>query len=205
VGLQRFFAGSGQIEAEQVEQVLQVVQEHAGPVELKELKEQVDLSQTKLTTALSRLEAIGMVEIQPGGAVAATGEVEESAAAALAAAQEQERHQRRQQSRVEMMRSYAETHDCRRAFLLNYFGEPYSSPCGHCDNCEAGRVQPDDEAGEQSIPFPLNSRVAHTQWGEGMVMRYEGDKVTVLFDAVGYKTLALEVVQENQLLTAVGA
>jgi ATP-dependent DNA helicase RecQ len=33
-----------------------------------------------------------------------------------------------------------------------------------------------------------------------MVMRYEGDKLTVLFDDVGYKTLALDIVLEWGLL-----
>jgi ATP-dependent DNA helicase RecQ len=98
-----------------------------------------------------------------------------------------------------MMRGYAEVQDCRREYLLNYFGESYSPPCGNCDNCEAGRVQPPEEH-----PFPLNSRVSHTQWGEGVVMRYEGEKITVLFGEMGYKTLSLDIVLENQLLMAVG-
>ena len=31
-------------------------------------------------------------------------------------------------------------------------------------------------------------------------MRYEGDKLTLLFDEVDYQTLAVTVVQENRLL-----
>ncbi|HEX8681401.1 MAG TPA: hypothetical protein VF707_03755 [Ardenticatenaceae bacterium] len=50
------------------------------------------------------------------------------------------------------------------------------------------------------MPLPLNGRVAHESWGGGMVMRYEGDKLTVLFDDVGYKTLALDIVLEWGLL-----
>jgi ATP-dependent DNA helicase RecQ len=42
--------------------------------------------------------------------------------------------------------------------------------------------------------------VAHEQWGEGVVQRYDDDAVVVLFDAVGYKTLALAVVRERGLL-----
>ena len=38
-------------------------------------------------------------------------------------------------------------------------------------------------------PYPLNTHVTHNEWGGGTVMRYEGDKVTVLFDTVGYKSL----------------
>jgi ATP-dependent DNA helicase RecQ len=71
-----------------------------------------------------------------------------------------------------------------------------SRPCGRCDNCEAGRT----EAAPDDVPFAVGSRVAHEQWGEGVVQRYDDDAVAVLFDDVGYKTLALEVVRERGLL-----
>jgi ATP-dependent DNA helicase RecQ len=195
--LQRFFAGGGQVEADQVEQVLHAIQQKVGPVPIKRLQEELELSQTKLTTALSRLESLDIIEFLPNGEITIVNEPEDSAEVALAAAEAQERHQRLQQSRVEMMRTFAELHDCRREFLLNYFGEPYTPPCDNCDNCEAGRFLKEEE----EHPFPLNSRVTHNQWGEGLVMRYEGDKLTVLFDEMGYKTLALDVVLENKLLT----
>jgi ATP-dependent DNA helicase RecQ len=35
-----------------------------------------------------------------------------------------------------------------------------------------------------------------------MVMGYEQDRMMVLFDEVGYKTLSVPVVRENALLTA---
>src|SRR5204862_5671014 len=105
-------------------------------------------------------------------------------------------HQSRRQfdrSRIEMMRGYAEVHDCRREYLLNYFGEEIDDPCGFCDNCEAGITVEEDEG---SFPFPINSRVVHGVWGEGLVERYQGDTIFVLFDDVGYKTLALDFVTE---------
>ncbi len=145
---------------------------------------------------LRPLEEIGVVQIEPSGEVEIIAEPEDLAEVGVATAQAQERHQQLQQSRVEMMRMYAEVHDCRREFLLNYFGEAYTPPCDNCDNCAAGRV-PDEE---KEHPFPLNSRVEHAQWGAGLVVRYEGDKLTVLFDEVGYKTLALDVVLGNELL-----
>jgi ATP-dependent DNA helicase RecQ len=101
---------------------------------------------------------------------------------------------------VDMMRSYAETDSCRRAFVLSYLGEPFDPPCGRCDNCVAGRAEavsaPDD------VPFAVGSRVAHREWGEGVVQRYDDEAVVVLFDDVGYKTLALDVVLERALLRA---
>jgi ATP-dependent DNA helicase RecQ len=101
---------------------------------------------------------------------------------------------------VDMMRAYAETDTCRRGFVLSYFGEPFDGPCGHCDNCEAGRAQA--AAAPEDVPFPVGARVAHEEWGEGVVQRYDDDTLVVLFDDVGYKTLALAVVVERSLLRA---
>jgi ATP-dependent DNA helicase RecQ len=98
-----------------------------------------------------------------------------------------------------MMRSYAETDGCRREFVLSYFGEPFEPPCGNCDNCLAGHASPGPPAG---MPFAVGSRVAHGDWGEGVVQRCDGAAIVVLFDEVGYKTLALEVVLERSLLRA---
>ncbi|MBW3654364.1 MAG: hypothetical protein KY433_12480 [Actinobacteria bacterium] len=40
----------------------------------------------------------------------------------------------------------------------------------------------------------------HKSWGEGLVLRHEGDSVVVLFDDVGYKALALDVVKDREVL-----
>lgn len=115
----------------------------------------------------------------------------------FAATGDDERQRQLEESRLAMMRSYAETFDCRRQFLLNYFGEKFETPCNYCDNCEAGTTETGNDS---ERPFDLNSRVAHKSWGEGMVVRYEGDKVTVLFDDAGYKTLSLQTVRERNLV-----
>jgi ATP-dependent DNA helicase RecQ len=52
-------------------------------------------------------------------------------------------------------------------------------------------------------PYPVHATVSHAEWGSGMVLRYEGDRMTVLFDDVGYKTLSVPVVVEQQLLAYV--
>jgi ATP-dependent DNA helicase RecQ len=97
-----------------------------------------------------------------------------------------------------MMRQYADTQGCRRAFILGYFGEVFEPPCGACDNCLAGLTEQELLA---DGPFPLQASVVHASWGAGQVVRYEGESMTVLFDDAGYRTLSIPLVVENRLLT----
>jgi ATP-dependent DNA helicase RecQ len=198
LGLRRFFSGTGHVEVDEIGQVLAAVREHGGPVEPAELQEETDLSQTKLTTAVSRLEDAGAVQVLADGEVAPAPNPPEDAL--RAAAEAEAKRQSFDRSRVDMMRGYAEHDGCRRAYVLSYFGEPFEPPCGHCDNCEAGRSGP---AVPDDAPFEVGARVAHGQWGEGVIQRYDDDSVVVLFDEAGYKTLALEVVRERALLEPV--
>jgi len=200
--LRRFFASGGKIEAEGVEQVVQVVQELEEPIAPRDLQETTHLSRTKLKTAINRLEEVGVVETLPTGEVMPQEEPPNLEAAIEEAVRLQERRQQFVRSRIEMMRGYAEVRACRRRFLLNYFGEDLPEPCGFCDNCKAG-CSDESEASHQ--PFPINSQVIHKSWGEGTVMRYEGDKITVLFETVGYKTLGVGMVLLRGLLKRVDA
>jgi ATP-dependent DNA helicase RecQ len=104
-----------------------------------------------------------------------------------------------EKSRLEMMRSYAEHSGCRRDFVLSYFGEEHEPPCGNCDNCDAGLVAPEAET---ERPFEIGATVTHSEWGQGEVQRYEANRVIVLFESVGYRTLDLELVEERGLLEA---
>ena len=134
----------------------------------------------------------------------------------LAAARE-----RVDKSRIAMIRSYAETHRCRRQFLLGYFGEDLPEPCGNCDTCTDGTAQlPDHRSGGHGAgaadggaddgsaaagvgEFPLNCRVEHALWGPGLVMGHDGDVLTVLFDREGYRTLSCRAVLGHGLLIRV--
>ena len=52
-------------------------------------------------------------------------------------------------SRVQAMRDYVQEEDrCRSQFLLQYFGQAESRPCGKCDLCRSGAVRSED-LGEQ--------------------------------------------------------
>jgi ATP-dependent DNA helicase RecQ len=197
VGLRRFFAGAGHLEVDEVLEVVEAVEAAPGPVDPRDLRDETGLSETKITAAIGRLEEVGAVAVLPDGTVA---RAEESAVdarrAAIEAAEAQQHRKDYDRTRVEMMRGYAETKHCRRAYLLSYFGEPFEPPCGNCDNCDAGHGVP--EAGAE--PFAVGTRVAHEEWGEGTVERYEGDSMLVLFDTGGYRTLSVELVLERGLL-----
>ena len=109
-----------------------------------------------------------------------------------------EAHRSLERSRVEMMRGYAETDRCRAEFLVGYFGERLDARCGVCDNCRSGSApQPADEA---DSPYPVQSRVVHEEFGHGVVTDVEEDRLTIVFDDVGYRTLSLELVEEQGLL-----
>jgi ATP-dependent DNA helicase RecQ len=148
-------------------------------------------------TALGRLEDVGAVQVAADGRVSlADGRSRPVDDVVDAAAKEEEDRHRFDRSRLEMMRAYAEHARCRRSFLLTYFGEEHAGACGNCDNCDAGQVEPAGSTG----PFEVAARVVHAEWGEGIVQRYDRDRMVVLFDAAGYKTMAVELVSERRLL-----
>jgi ATP-dependent DNA helicase RecQ len=202
LGIRRFFAGGGQVDGDQIRVVAAVVDRADGPIGPAELGEATNLSQTKLITAVSRLEDVGAVSVLPSGEIAQTKEHDEMGAAAEEAAALQVQREEFDRSRTQMIQAYAEHDGCRRHFLLSYFGEDFDPPCGNCDNCQAGIVFSDDESSE---PFAVGARVTHDKWGGGLVQRYEDASVVVLFDSVGYKTLGLDLVVESGLLQAEAA
>jgi ATP-dependent DNA helicase RecQ len=197
LGLRRFFV-AGAVDRDAIADVAHTLQRARDALDPPDLLEQLELSRTKLASALHRLEEAGAVELRDDGRVEAkaAGEALEQAVERAAAAEEgREAFDR---SRVEMMRAYAERRGCRRAFLLGYFGEEFEPPCGNCDNCDAGLPRTDDDAHESE--WAPGMRVRHGEWGEGTVAGTDAGMVTVVFDSVGYKTLAEEVVRERGLL-----
>jgi ATP-dependent DNA helicase RecQ len=112
-----------------------------------------------------------------------------------------EAQRRLEQSRVEMMRAYAETDRCRMQFLLAYFGEQMTEVCGRCDCCDAGTAQ-EALTGRESgdTPYDVGQEVVHDSFGHGSVVDADGDTLTVLFEEVGYRTLKAEIVARKGLL-----
>ena len=195
MALQRYFAGGA---PDQAELTALAATLREGPASRTALGKRTGLGARKLPQLLSLLEQVGAAKTVLRGRWTVPGYAPEPAEAARLAIAEAQRHQRLQGSRIEMMRNVAETTGCRGQALLACFGEHLDHPCGHCDQCAAG----EGEAATTGGPFPVHSTVRHATWGEGMVLRYEDDRMVVLFNEVGYKTLSVEVVQKQGLLVA---
>ncbi|MET7386903.1 RecQ family ATP-dependent DNA helicase [Streptomyces sp. NPDC005529] len=221
LGVQRFRTGAHP-DPEALGGLIDAVREQQGPVTATALRERTGLSQTPLTSMLHLLEEAGAVTTEKRGGVRAVPGARRDVcvreAVRIASARVD-----LERSRVEMMRAYAETSGCRRRHMLGYFGESLAEgDCAGCDTCTRTQelketpvrtgdilsgTGPDplrpEAAEESNTAFPPGMRVGHSTWGEGQVMSEEGNRITVLFESVGYRTLSLPAVQARGLLTPV--
>ncbi|HEV2886287.1 MAG TPA: RecQ family ATP-dependent DNA helicase [Jatrophihabitans sp.] len=195
-GLARYFSAGQGSSADDLAAVLAALDSR--PAKAAALARRAGLPVARVRRAANALVAVGAVAEQRGGLrricpAGATGQ-------AVAAAEQSARQRRVQtETAVELVRRYAETDDCRRRLLLQLLGEDRSQPCRNCDNCDAGT-----STTVRSQPFDLSQRVEHAEWGSGIVQQYEPGRVVVLFDEVGFRTLALDVVRERGLLKPAG-
>ena len=204
LGIRRFFAAGTPAE-EELQQVAGLVVAAAAAgitegVDVKDLREETGRAATPLTRDLNLLEEVAAVVLTEDGAARPAEDAPPPAEAAAAARELAEHREKVDQSRVEMMRGYAETTRCRRQFLLGYFGEQLDAPCGNCDTCSDGSAAQVEAGPDDDVPFTAETPVEHREWGAGVVMRVEEDRLVVLFDEVGYKTLGIAAVTENALL-----
>ena len=197
LGLRRFFA-AGSVAVPPLRRVAQLLEAVShGPVDLRELRTVAKLSSSRLSAVLGQLTHAGFVRVDPTGSLELLPDRPSVEVVLELAQREAESRKTLDQSRVDMIRAYAESQGCRGRLLLSYFGEQTDTACGHCDCCTAGA-----EVEVADGPYPVNARVAHREWGAGQILRYEEDKVVVLFDTVGYKTLSVRAVVERGLLQA---
>ncbi len=171
--------------------------------DLAEAAEQAKMTTRRATALANLFEEAGVLRVQEGR-VEAEGDVHLEQAV-QGARERAESRRRIDESRVAMMRAYAETSQCRRQFLLGYFGDEETPLCHNCDTCESGdaeryarqREVVGDGAAE---PFPVDTEVRHAQWGDGRVMSIEEDRITVFFESEGYRVLSLEALEQRDLL-----
>jgi ATP-dependent DNA helicase RecQ len=141
IGAQSFKTGAGRLDPELLKRVVERISEEERPIDRSALAKEVGLSRRKLTTALQRLEDVGAVKTNYDGVVRAV-EVKDTAEMLEDASEDQAVRSEAKRERLEKMRAYAETSSCRREILLQYLGDDFHGPCGHCDNCEAASGSP---------------------------------------------------------------
>ena len=199
LGRAAFLAGGGQLTIEDVKQARKGLRKHPSTTKA-ELRKATGLSQGDLLRVLELLESAGIVEQRRDRIRLLRPDFKPTE---LSLEREEHRHAY-ERSRLEMMRAYAELRDCRRNYILNYFGqEAETERCAHCDNDlihERIASPPEEAPATRPLPFDMNDHVVHNAWGVGLVQRVTDDSVTVLFETVGYKTFDAELVQERGLL-----
>ena len=185
LSLSRFFTGGVPRRAD-VQKVVTAVG-GSGPDEIDRaaLAEQTGLGPRLIGRVLNLLSEVDIDADGPAAAVVRRAEA----------------HRDLQRSRIDMIRGYAETLECRRQVLLAYFGEDLAEPCGSCDTCADGTAY-EQRRLEQASAFEANATVRHEEFGAGTVLDDDGQVLTVLFDDVGYKTLSVAVVREQGLLVS---
>ncbi|MBW8483136.1 RecQ family ATP-dependent DNA helicase [Actinomadura parmotrematis] len=203
LGLRRFFA-AGRPDEKMLERITELLHATGASVQTGELRETLDVGASKLTGLVNLLQQVEAVEVDEQGDLRYAPDGPPPDEAVAEAVEFDESRRRVDDSRIDMMRAYAETTGCRRRALLEYFGEPSPAYCGNCDNDLAADAPPEAEpAAADEGPFPVRSEVTHAAWGQGTVMSVEPDRITVLFTSEGYKTLSLAAVEKEDLLTRV--
>lgn len=199
LGLRAFFA-SGRPREDRVRAVAAALSAAERPRSGRELAAELGLPPRAATAILNILVEAGAAMAVDEGVVR-HGRLEADAALALVD-EVVERRRRIDESRLAMIRGYAETARCRRAYLLEYFGADLVEPCGNCDTCDSGSAYEHRDAAA-SGEYLVDQAVRHREWGEGRVMSVESDRITVFFDEEGYRVLSLEAVRQGGLLVAV--
>jgi ATP-dependent DNA helicase RecQ len=189
LGLRRFFATTS-VDEDSLRAVLTALRAADRPVSMTALRRELGMPARRLTNQVNLLTEVGAA-VRSRRGVRAVGD-DRPARVVEAAVDATESRERIAGSRIEMMRGYAETTSCRRDFLLGYFGEEHTGACGRCDVCLSGTAAHDGD--DASEAWPLQAAVVHAEWGQGVVMRHEGDRITVFFETEGYKTLSRDLI-----------
>ncbi|MGR3871320.1 RecQ family ATP-dependent DNA helicase [Streptomyces graminifolii] len=145
LGLQRFFA-TGAPDADALRRVAEFLRGEGDAVSATRLRAECGIGATALSAVLNLLEETGAVRTGRKGSryVGTDDDVDAVVRSALAV---HATHVKLERSRVDMMRGYAEATDCRRRFLLGYFGDAGPVPCGGCDNCTGPAPERSADAG----------------------------------------------------------
>ncbi|QHC62236.1 RecQ family ATP-dependent DNA helicase [Rathayibacter festucae] len=199
LGLRRFFA-KRRVEPAALRVVWAAVSDKPG-VQVDELAEALGKSPRTVARLVNDLAEADLLETD-GGLRAVSDASGDDAVRAVK--EELSSRERIAESRLSMMRAYAETSQCRRRVLLDYFGVEGPEWCGNCDGCERheARQEAADEAASAArsdAPLSVDEAVEHREWGAGTVMSVEDDRATIFFESEGYKVLSFAALESGVL------
>ncbi|NRG41837.1 RecQ family ATP-dependent DNA helicase [Rathayibacter sp. VKM Ac-2835] len=199
LGLRRFFA-KRRVEPAALRVVWAAVSDKPG-VQVDELAEALGKSPRTVARLVNDLAEADLLETE-GGLRAVSDASGDDAVRAVK--EELSSRERIAESRLSMMRAYAETSQCRRRVLLDYFGVEGPEWCGNCDGCERheARQEAADEAASgarSDAPLSVDEAVEHREWGAGTVMSVEDDRATIFFESEGYKVLSFAALESGVL------
>jgi ATP-dependent DNA helicase RecQ len=194
--LGRYLESGGGVREEDLRRAVGVLLDADGPVSQAELARRAELNRRAAALVVGVLDAGDALRRRRAGLQLRAAAERDPQGVVDGALAERERRREFDRTRLDMIRAYAETTDCRRRVILELLGEDHPQRCLNCDNCDAGTSE---EAADR--PYPIGSTVTHPEWGQGTVSHYEGDRIVVLFADGGYRTLALGLVREKGLLT----
>jgi ATP-dependent DNA helicase RecQ len=174
----------------------------SGAARVTPLARAADLSTRVATKVLNALVTAGFATTARDG-YSAVGEPPVQDVVAAVREGEDSQHRIRE-SRIAIMRAYAETTGCRRRALLEYFGVEAPERCGNCDRCDA-LADRDEEStarfaaagAREGDDVRVDDEVEHREWGHGTVVGVEDDRMTVFFDEQGYKVVAREALERG--------
>jgi ATP-dependent DNA helicase RecQ len=200
LGRAAFLSGGGHLSREEVEKARKALLE-VRETSMPQLAEATGLSKGKLRRLIALLQQAGILE-EKRGQVRLTVEDFNPRRISLETEVSRKSYER---SRLDMVRGYAELWECRRQYLLNYFGQEMEDErCGWCDNdLRKDRKYPEQVGEDAGLPFGKGDRVTHAAWGAGVVLEVDEECITVRFEAEGEKKLAVDLVRERGLLQVI--
>lgn len=197
LGLRRFFS-KRRLDKAALRVLWAALAVHPG-ASIPALARELDISARTVSRLVNDLADAGLADTSDGVRIVSDADTDGAIRAVKAALASRERLA---ESRLVMMRSYAETTHCRRRILLEYFGVDGSEWCGNCDGCERRDARADEMApGSDATDAPLHidDAVEHDEWGVGTVMGVEADRATVFFESEGYKVLSFAALRSGVL------
>jgi ATP-dependent DNA helicase RecQ len=141
INAQQYKTGGGNVDAQALESVANALVHKRRPASRDDLARETSLTGRKLSNIVHKLEEVGAAkQLDSGKIQLARGRSLTDIAEAAASQQQLQKDLRKR--RLESMQGFAECRTCRREYILRYFGDDYSGPCGNCDRCEIAGIRP---------------------------------------------------------------